>query len=184
MRSAFILAATFWFSTVLALPAVFAQETCVCEPVERTYEPVSPPLSCVRTAAEISNWRALSFHRPELADQFVDMSTLGAPRASPKTSLVGSGFRGRPYIIYSQVLQQTNLNRLSKIRTLHSEPHQTYPQGNEAWQSISTNREDFCQPRGQSPAVSIAARKFPPSNPTSPLSFPFWFWGRPNQQAY
>jgi hypothetical protein len=61
---------------VLALPAMIAKEMCLCKPVQQTFQPIFPPLSCVRTAAKISNWRALSFHRPEVADQFVDMTAL------------------------------------------------------------------------------------------------------------
>jgi hypothetical protein len=94
MRSLSVLYLALCASSVLALPAVFVKETCLCEPVQQTFRSISPPLSCVRTAAKISNWRALSFHRPELADKFVDMTALDSTKQHPDPSRTISASHG------------------------------------------------------------------------------------------
>jgi len=50
-----------------ALPTVFNQETCVCELTDPSWEG-APPASCINRAAEISRWRSMTFHQPQLAD--------------------------------------------------------------------------------------------------------------------
>jgi hypothetical protein len=72
------MSAIFWgATTVSALPTVLKAESCVCELDDSVRTGTQASLSCSAKAAEISKWRLLAFHRPELADAMVDTSEIG-----------------------------------------------------------------------------------------------------------
>jgi hypothetical protein len=113
MKSSPIVFLALWASSVLALPAMFVKETCLCEPVQQTLRHISPPLSCVRTAAKIADWRALSFHRPELADKFVDMTPLeGTKQHLDSTQMVpASHHKGMPHPLIEKYNGRTHIRQ-------------------------------------------------------------------------
>jgi hypothetical protein len=78
--------------TVSALPTILKAETCVCELIDPTWTGPPGP-SCTTKAAEISKWRSLSFHRPELADVMLAGSATGwqSPVSTNTASMFASG---------------------------------------------------------------------------------------------